>query len=345
MPRSTSGGGFHSSGSSHRSSSSSHGSSHRSSGSRGSSFHSSSSSGHSPRGSYHGRPSYGTFIPYRGTGTGRPLAYRGASPGSIIASVVFLILAFAAIGVFLSGTGGSGGIPASTAARTKLDLGYAFESDCIVDEIGWIDNESRLSKDLQEFYKKTGCQPFVYMKAYDPECSTDAQLARWAAEYYDANFADSQHVVFYAYACETPDPNDDSGNGWQNVQLGTQSSLVMDAEALDIFWAYVDADWNTWDPNDNDGMFADIFTRTAGRIMQKTTTGLDVIRIAIIAVLVIGAGICVIVIMKLRRRHAREEAAETAAILNAPLGQTAAQTEAQNLADRYNDTGPDGTVS
>lgn len=279
------------------------------------------------------------------------MATRRAGIGSAVAVIIATVIILAVLAMALSAGSKDGGIPASTAAREKVSTGHAYDSDCVVDEIGWIDNESKLSKDLQAFYKATGCQPFVYMKAYDPNCSTDAELADWAAAYYDTNFKDRQHVVFYAYACEAPDPNDDSGNGWQNVQLGTQSSLVMDAEALDIFWAYIDADWSTWDANDNDGMYADVFSRTAGRIMQKTATGTDVAVsvIKLVAIVVIGAVIVTVIVLKHKR--AREEAAETAAILSAPLGQTAARTEADELASRYSggtngtNTGPGGTVS
>lgn len=291
------------------------------------------------------------FIPYSGAGTGTPMATRRGGIGNAITVVIAVAVILAVLAVALSAGSKDGGIPASTAAREKVSTGYAYDSDCVVDEIGWINNESRLSKDLQSFYKATGCQPFVYMKAYDPACSTDEALADWAAEYYDTNFKDRQHVVFYAYACETPDPNDDSGNGWQNVQLGTQSSLVMDAEALDIFWAYVDADWNTWDASDNDGMYADVFSRTAGRIMQKTATGADVAVSVVKLAAVVAIGATIVAVVVLRHKRAREEAAETAAILSAPLGQTAAQAEADELASRYSGgsngagTGPGGTAS
>lgn len=265
-----------------------------------------------------------------------PVAPRRSGLDTAIVILVAALVIFAVFGMAVSGR--DGGIPASTAAREKLSTGYAYDSDCVMDEIGWIDNESRLSKNLMPFYEATGCQPVIYMKAYDPDCSTDEQLADWAAEYYDTNFKDRQHVVFYTYACETPNPADDSGNGWQNVQLGTQSSTVMDREALDIFWAYVDADWNTWDANDNDGMYADIFSKTASRIMQKTATKADVAVSVLKVMAIAAAGAIIIAIIVLRHKRAREEAAETAAILNAPLGRTAAQTEAENLANQYNDT-------
>lgn len=337
MPRSTGGGGGRSTGSSHRPSSRSSGSSHRASSSRGSPSAGRSSYGSSSRRTSSGpgfRPTPPVFVPYSGAGMSRPLRRSGSGVGGIVAVIVVLC----AIAAVMFAARPSDGIPASTAAREKLDLGYAFDADCVRDDIGWIDDESGLSGKLKEFYRKTGCQPYVYMKAYDPAVSSDAELDAWIQQYYDTTFADRQDAVLYVYACEAPDPADDRGNGWQSLQVGTQSSLVMDAEAMDIFWAYVDADWSTWDPNDNDGMFADIFNRTAARVMQKTTTGKDLVKagLAVAAIAVAIGG--VIAVMVIRRRHEAQRAAETEAILSAPIER--AGTAADELARRYG--GQDG---
>lgn len=343
MPRSTSGGGGRSSGSSHRSSSRSHGSSHRVSSSRGSSSRSSSSSrprvAASSRGPSGHRPGPPVYVPFRGTGTATPLPAGRSGIGSVVFLVLIVIgILLLALSVSRSPTDSNSNIPASTAAREKLDLGYAFDANCVIDEIDWIDNESKLSGNLKQFYQKTGCQPYIYMKAYDPNCTTDDELEAWVQAYYDSTFQNQQHVVLYVYACETPNPADDTGNGWMNIQVGTQSALVMDAEAMDIFWAYLDADWQTWNPNDNDGMFADIFTRTANRIMQKTTTNKDLVKIGMIllGIICIIGGIIAFTVLKHKR--AREEAQETIDILNAPIH--TAPTEADDIAARYNRNDP-----
>lgn len=115
--------------------------------------------------------------------------------------------------------------------------------------------------------------------------------------------------------------------------MGTEASIVMDSEAVDIFWAYLDYDWDTWDTNDNDGMFADVFSKTASRIMVKTTTANDVKAklLVIVGIAVVAAAAIVIIRMVFKRQ--KEAAEETAAILNAPLG----RTSADDLADKYND--------
>ena len=221
--------------------------------------------------------------------------------------------------------------PASTIPRERIETKNAYINDCIVDEIGWISNSTGLSKELQYFYEETGCQPFIYLKAYDPAMTDQTAQEEWIQNYYDTTFAQNQNVLLYVYFCD--ETNDGEGNS--ALWMGTESSVVMDSEAVEIFWAYLDYDWDNWDINDNDGMYADVFTKTADKIMHVTTTDNDVkkqVAIAITVIAVLAGGIITMVIM-FKRKH--QKAQETIDILNAPLESTADQ-ETEDLADKYN---------
>lgn len=234
---------------------------------------------------------------------------------------------------------GSGKAPASEYAREKIGLGNAYVNDCIVDEIGWIHDASTMSRELKYFWEKTGCQPFVYLKAYDPGLAGEGNLSAreaFAAEYYEANFADRPDVLLYVYFCD----EFDEGSGDDTIQMGSASSVLMDANAMDIFWNYLYDDWDRWDVNDNDGMFVDAFTRTADRIMQRTTTGNDVKKSACQAVIAVTAVACVVIVIKLKHQRDKEIAEETERILATPL-ETMADKAAEDLADKY--SGSDGT--
>lgn len=248
---------------------------------------------------------------------------------SILSTIITAVALMMIFSVVMSMLRGSGGIPASTVARERVDTRNAYVNDCIVDEIGWIQNPSRLSRNLQEFYEKTGCQPFIYLKVYDSEMSSETAREAWTQEYYDTTFADRQNTLLYVYFCD----RNDEGYGDSCLWMGTEASIVMDSEAVDIFWAYLDYDWDTWDTNDNDGMFADVFSKTASRIMVKTTTANDVKAklLVIVGIVVVAAAAIVIIRMVFKRQ--KEAAEETVAILNAPLG----RTSADDLADKYND--------
>ena len=332
MGRQGGGGGHSSGGSRSHSGSRSHGSSrsHSSRGggrSTGSSF--SGSSFHIPRSTW--RPGYTrSYRPYR---TGHRTVVYPSGGSSIIGILVILVLLTAVLLPFFNGMKGGSNIAPSTIPRERLETQHAYVNDCVIDEISWINNPTKLSKELKQFYDKTGCQPFVYLKAYNADLTTATACEKFAQEYYDTTFADRQNTVLYMYFCDQYD----EGEGISCLQIGADASVVMDSEAEEIFWNYEMSDWNSWDTNDNDGMFAHIFNSTAERIMHLTTTTKDVAKyaiIAVIAIVIVGGGITVLV---LKYRRQRQEAQETIEILKTPIDTS--DTIADDLADKY--TGQD----
>lgn len=321
------GGGGHSSGGGHSHRGGGHGSSHSHRSSRGSSSFGGGGSFHNGP-SYHG-PSYhrSYYRPPRPGGHG-PYVYNGSGClGSIVAIFIIVIL----LSIFLfSVSGGNQDIAASTIPREPVESENAYISDCVIDEIGWIDNETALSKDLKAFYEKTGCQPYIILKSYDSTFKDLDACEEWSQQYYDTYFKENQNVALYTYFCDQYD----EGYGNDTLYLGTQSGLVFDSEAQEIFWDELDYYWDTWDVNDNDGMFAKVFTETADRIMTMTTTGADIARTALIVIGVIAAGIVAVVLVSKKLKRDKEKAQETIDILNAPLG---GSIKADDLADKYTD--------
>ena len=155
MGRGGSGGG-HASGGGHSHGGGSHGSSHSHGGGRGSGGYRPSYRDYHSSGGYHPyhRRSYGPggFGPIRMGGPGSP---RGCL-NSFLA--LFLVVALlAAFSFFAQGDGKD--IAASTIPREPVQSGNAYISDCIIDEIGWIDNEASLSRDLKVFTRKPAASP------------------------------------------------------------------------------------------------------------------------------------------------------------------------------------------
>lgn len=336
------GGGGHSSGGSHsHSSSHSHGSSHSHSSSGRSSSSFSSSRPSSSYGRSSSRPSSygGGYRPHYNPGPPRHVHYHGGSYGSyrsggsnllstIIVIIMLLIIVSALFGAMRSNGGGST-ITASTIQRERVDTKNAYISDCVIDEIGWIDNEKKLSSNLKYFYEKTGCQPYIVLKAYDSSMNSDIARESWSQEYYDTNFAENQNVVLYTYFCDRTD----EGYGDSTLFVGVESGIVMDSEATEIFWNYLDYDWENWSVNDNDGMFLDVFKKTADKIMTVSTTTNDVKKtgLMVVMVVVIVTGGSFVIVRKFKRD--KEKAQETIDILNAPLNGPKDPTE--DLANKY----------
>ncbi len=336
MPRAGSGGGRSSS---HRSSGG-HSSSRSSGGHRVSSSHSRAGSGHSPgvhtsfgssyrsQGpSYHGAPP--PPPPFRGPGMPPPpppygrrrytRTYYGGSPSgsvmvnSIIALIVVFLMAFVLISVFIAGTsGGSSSIPASTRNRERLNS-VSFDSNCIVDELGWFDSVSRAGTRLKSFYDKTGIQPYIVLLKYHPELVTDSQKEDYALQYYEDNI-DNEATFLYMYFAEEDQDND---VGYMCYVNGKQVDSIMDSEAVDIFWAYIDRSW--YSDTSTDTLFADAFEMTAETIMKKSRTATDIAFVVATGVVIVLLIITIIVSMVIKRRHERERAEETQRILNTPL--------------------------
>ena len=324
------GGGGHSGGG--HSSSRSSGGHHVSSGSSGrraggggssrSSYSSGSFSGPSRGGGFYGGGFY-PWPPRRST----VIVSHGESFNAVISLIIFVVVLVAAFGGFPSSNSSSTkSVPKSTQNRERLESGVGYDNNCIVDNIGWFDNVTKTEKSIKKFYDKTGVQPYIVLNAYDSTLLTDTAKEEYVKKWYDEHIK-NESTFLYMYFAE---PDTDNDVGYMAYVNGKQVSSVMDSEAIEIFWAYVDKYW--YSDMSTDDMFTTIFTKTADRIMTKSTTAADVGNnaVKVIGVIVVFAGI--IVVMVVRRKHKAEEAKETEKILNTPLS---GDSEADDLLKKY----------
>ena len=283
--------------------------------------------------SYSGRSSYGGGGFYGGGFYPRPprrstvIVSHGGNFNAVISLIIFVVVLIAAFGGFPSSNSSSTkSVPKSTQNRERLESGVGYDNNCIVDNIGWFDNVTKTEKSIKQFYDKTGVQPYIVLNAYDSALLTDTAKEEYAKKWYDEHIK-NESTFLYMYFAE---PDTDNDVGYMAYVNGKQVSSVMDSEAIEIFWAYVDKYW--YSDMSTDDMFTTIFTKTADRIMTKSTTAADVGNnaIKVIGVIVVFAGI--IVVMVIRRKHKAEEAKETEKILNTPLN---GDYEADNLLKKY----------
>lgn len=291
-------------------------------------------SGGGSRGSYggFGGPSHGGGF-YGGGFYPRPpirntvFIGHGGGINTIISIIIFIVVLVTAFGGFPSSKSSSTkNIPKSTQNRERLESGVGYDNNCIVDNIGWFDNVTKTEKSIKKFYDKTGVQPYIVLNAYDSTLLTDTAKEEYAKKWYDEHIK-NESTFLYMYFAE---PDTDNDVGYMAYVNGKQVSAVMDSEAIKIFWAYVDKYW--YSDMSTDDMFTTIFTKTADRIMTKSTTAADVGNnaVKVIGVIVVFAGI--IVVMVIRRKHKAEEAKETEKILNTPLN---GDSEADDLLKKY----------
>lgn len=334
-------GGSHHSGGGHSISRSSGG--HRVSSSRaGSSSHRAGSGSSYHRSAPPPRNSYGGYPPPRPPRGGRTTVFvntRGGSgyrnvSGSIVASLVVLIvftaIMFGIVSFMFSGGTRTANV-SSTINREPLTDSAAFINDCIDDEIGWFDNISGTERKLQNFYNETGVQPYIVLHDYDPSLTTDEEKENWAMEYYDANI-ENENTFLYVYFAEQDTDND---VGYMCYVNGIETGSVMDSEAIEIFWNYIDRYW--YSDMSTDDLFVTVFDKTADTIMRVSTTGADVAKIAVIIIGVIVILIVLFVWWRAKAKREKEKAEETERILNTPMQDLVNESKADELAKKYDE--------
>ena len=244
---------------------------------------------------------------------------------TLIGLVVFLFI----VSFFLNSLGNSSSISPSTVKREPLPEGSVIETGYFTDELGWITNSSELKQGMEQFYRKTGVQPYLYLfdnidGNYNP---TDEQVEAFAYSLYDQLFEDEAHLLvrFWEY-----------GNQHQTWYLaGTQASSVFDNEAADIFIDNIERYY--YDQSlDEETFFSKAFSDTAQRIMKVTTSPLTVIgiSIAVIAVLLI-----LFTWWKKAKEEKRREQERMKEILETPL-ESFGDLETEEIAKKYESSQP-----
>ena len=218
----------------------------------------------------------------------------------------------------------------STINREKIENPIPYDNNCIKDELGYVENTSKLSKNIKNFYNKTGIQPYIYLKSYDETLTSDSQKDNYAQNWYEQNIDNEDTFLFVYY--EDQNPNE---IGYMAYVNGKQVTSVMDSEAVNIFWNYIDRYW-TDDSLSTVEVFTKTFNSTANTIMEKSTTSNDIIKIIciIVGIIIVIGGIIYILRMKFKRD--KEKAKETVEILKTPLDKS------DELRDKYlNEEGKD----
>ena len=219
--------------------------------------------------------------------------------------------------------------PQSTRNREKLTQVPAYDADCITDELYWFDSPSRTGQKLEEFYNETGVQPYIYLHDYDASLKTDKDKEKYAVELFD-ELGLTENTFLYVYFAEE---DVDNAVGFMCYVNGKMVDSVMDSEAIEIFWGYIDSLWYT--DYSTDTVFTEAFLKTAKTIMHRSTTTKDVIFVAIIGCIVAIIPISVIVIMNKKRKNEAEKAKETERIFKASMEDLSKASESDPLLDKY----------
>lgn len=211
-------------------------------------------------------------------------------------------------------------IPKNTTQRVVLN-GVVSKTDWYEDNIGWITSKNTLISGLEEFYKKTGIQPYVLFVPYSAEYWNGNDInATKADEYleevYSQKFKDEAHFIFAYFQCKNDSKSEMDGEF--RYLSGYSADTIMDNEAINILWGYFEKNYYNTSLS-IEKMISNTFTETAKSIMSKPTNVWDFAIILIIVIVIIL--IIVFVYKMVKSKHQREKEKEefTEKILEKPL--------------------------
>lgn len=157
-------------------------------------------------------------------------------------------------------------VNSSSIEREPIEEGLVNETPYYVDELGWIRDQSTAEAGLRYFYEETNVQPVVYITDNvdgDPNPTPD-EIDAFANQMYDELFTDEAHLLlvhfenydFYQYDYS------------YHTVYGSQAKALMDTEAEDILFDYLDYHYRR-DITEEE-FFSEAFRDTADRIMNVT---------------------------------------------------------------------------
>lgn len=267
---------------------------------------------------------------YGGGLSPRPRRAGGGGCGCLTLIIILLVIAVIFLIIFsLSGNmkaSTKDNITVSSVERVPLPPGSVNETRYYTDELGWINNESKLLDGLRHFYKETGVQPYLFLTdtINASHFPTEGDLETFANDLYDDLFTDEAHLllVFFEY----------DGRYMDWYLAGTQAKSVIDREAGDILLDYIDRYY--YDGNlDDEEFFSKSFRDAGDRIMTVTKSPW------ITVFIVLGMAILVIVLFmwwKKAKEQKNLEAKRREEILKTPLDKFG-DTEAEDLLKKYQD--------
>jgi len=224
----------------------------------------------------------------------------------------------------------------STIEREPLPYGSVNETGYYTDNLGWIQNSTKLTGGMKKFYKQTGVQPYLYLASQE-EIEKAGGMEALANGLYDELFTDEAHFLF-TYS-------EDENYEWEmKFVVGAQATSVVDTEAEEIIYQNFKRYYYT-DMEDEE-FFSKVFEEAAEIMMKHETNGFDVAKVALLVVG--GVGIVGLIIYgvnknrKLKLEELKEKNEFTEKMMNVPLekfSDAEADKELEELMKKYKDGG------
>lgn len=235
-----------------------------------------------PGGYMRPRPFFGGYGGYGGYGYGgrryrRGCGGGGCAGGGCFSGIIMLIAVLFIFNIawrFVPGTNNTTAVQtvqinSSSRDREPIEEGLVNETPYFEDNLEWISDPTELEDGLKYFYDVTNIQPFVYITDNiegNPNPTPD-EIDAFASSLYDELFTDEAHILLVHF--ENVNMYDYEYS--YHTVIGAQATTVMDTEAENILYDYLDY-YYLQDVNKvtEEMLFSEAFRGTADRIMTKT---------------------------------------------------------------------------
>jgi len=114
----------------------------------------------------------------------------------------------------------------------------AFNSGCVVDELGWFDDVKSAGESLKFVYDKLGIQPYVVFRKYDANLKTDKDKVQFCVDWYKANIT-NEDTFLLMYFAEKESDNDIGYTVYysgMNAEVSSEKFRGILEEGLNEYW-------------------------------------------------------------------------------------------------------------
>ena len=238
--------------------------------------------------------------------------YRRLSLIMLILSMCLMVFAGMAI------TSGNG-----SKTREKLPQSACISSDrWIDDQVNWLADTGKVKKAMQNFYDKTGVQPYLLIcSSLDGKGGeiTDAEAETALADLYNSLYQDEGHMIFAFMEYETS-----QYITW--IYTGRSADAVIDADARGVILDNADRYYSDSSLSDEE-FFTKIFEKSADMIMKDGAAGVKTavtyVVLSVVILILMAAGL---ILFKLREQRMKERE-QLQEILNTPIQGSAEEEE------------------
>ena len=194
----------------------------------------------------------------------------------------------------------------NTVQREKIDSSALNKVGVwLEDNAGWLKNKGTVENGMKHFLDKTGIQPYLMIndEINGKKDFTDNDVKNLMESKYNSLFKDEAHLILLFVEPTT-------NNYKRYIYTGTVANTLMDSNALDIMYNYIDK-YYSYDLTD-DEYFSKIFIDTADKLMQKVVSKNELKKTGLIrsTIIILIAGIIMIIVIRSKAKQKEYEKAK-----------------------------------